>query len=262
MSTSGTEKGERLGNEGMLVAEAVVSQLTSPGLGYERVELIPRSTYRENSTIIVAPTRGAIHARVVQAWQSLMAPMNAKKAFFLVSGAEVGDAYTSTIQGILGNPDLSSWHYVLTLEDDVLPPPDAHIRLLEAIENGPYDAVSGIYWTKGDYQMPMAYGDPKRFAETGVLDFRPLDIADQLKAGEIVPVNGIAMGCSLYRMSIFRDIEPPHFVTVSDWDPGKGARAFTQDLHFCEKAVRAGKKFAVDMRVKCGHLDVQTGIVY
>jgi hypothetical protein len=77
-----------------------------------------------------------------------------------------------------------------------------------------------------------------------------------------MPVCGIAMGCALWRMDLFRDIPPPWFVTVADVVPGKGIQGFTQDLFFCQKAVLAGKRFAVDMRVKVGHLDINTGHVY
>lgn len=245
----------------MTPAGDVVRTMASSGLGFDRVELIDRATFKDSSTVIVVPTRGSVHHRIVGAWQSLIAPMNQKRAFFLISGAEVGDAYNTAIQNILANPELSSWKYLLTLEDDNLPPPDAHIRLLESIDKG-YDAVSGIYFTKGDINMPMAYGNPKTFEETGVLDFRPLDVAEDLKAEALIPVNGIAMGCSLYRMSMFQELPAPWFVTVADLIPGKGVQCFTQDLKFCENAVRAGKKFAVDCRVKVGHMDPATGIIY
>jgi hypothetical protein len=166
------------------------------------------------------------------------------------------------IKGILANPELSKWKYILTLEDDNIPPPDAHIRLLESIEWGNYDAVSALYFTKGEYNMPMAYGDPDEYARTGVLDFRPRDVREALAAGQVMKVNGIACGCGLWRMDLFREIPPPWFVTVADVVEGKGIQCFTQDLNFCEKAVRLGKRFAVDMRVKVGHLDMGSGVLY
>ena len=144
---------------------------------------------------------------------------------------------------------------------NVFKPLIAH-NLLESIELGPYDAVSGLYWTKGDVNMPMAYGDPDEYARTGVLDFRPRDVRAALARGTVMPVNGIAMGCSLYRMDLFRQIKAPWFVTCADVIPDKGPIGFTQDLYFCEQACRAGKRFAVDMRVRVGHLDVNTGVVY
>lgn len=257
--------------QGGVPLSSAIESMKSPGLGFDRVEHIAGATYKDSSTVIVIPTRGKyidpltdkeveglIHQRVVAAWQSLIAPMNQKRAILFASGHEVGHAYNAMIQNILSHPELSRWKYVLTLEDDNIPPPDAHIRLLESIELGRYDAISALYFTKGDMNMPMAYGDPS----TGALDFRPRDVRDALKAGQIMPVNGIAMGCALWRMELFRDIPAPWYVTLNDVVPGKGIVGMTQDLEFCAKGIRAGKRFAVDLRVKVGHLDVASGTVY
>jgi hypothetical protein len=245
-------------------------------LGFQRIEHVPKSSYRDNSMVVICPTRGVpvldentgeakrdkngdiivqpmIHKRVVEAWQALQWSMNGKRAMFLVTGAEVGKAYTEQIQAVLAHPDLSKWRYVLTLEDDNIPPPDAVTLLLEAIEAGPFDAVGGLYFTKGDLAMPQCYGDAEHYARTGELEFRPRDIVAAVKQGHIVPCNGIAQGCSLYRMSLFKELPPPWFVTTA---------GSTQDLYFAANACRAGKRFAVDCRVRVGHLDVATGTVY
>lgn len=234
------------------------------GLGFERVQHVPGSTYRDNSTIIVVPSReNKFHVRVVQAWQSLIAPMNQKRAFVYVTNDEVGVAYTNMVKMFLGHPELSKWKYLMTLESDNLPPPDAHIRLLESIEEFKLDAVGGIYFTKGDINQPMCYGDPAEYAQTGKLDFRPRDIRAALAAGNaVVECNGVAMGCTLYRMDLFRQIDPPWFVTVSDVVEGKGPQGFTQDLFFCQRAKLAGKRFGVDLRVRVGHVDLETGTVF
>lgn len=232
------------------------------GLGYERVETISGTTYKDCSTVILAPTRGEIHWKVVQAWQNLMPTMNQKRAFLFAAGHEVGYAYNTMIQNVLNNPELQKWKYIFTLEDDNLPPPNALQLLIETIEAGHYDAVSGIYFTKGDYNMPMAYGNPDKYRATGELDFVPRNVVEALQNGNVMEVNGIAQGCSLYRMDLFRDIAAPWFVTMNEWTPEKGGACFTQDLWFCQKAKIAGKRFAVDFRVKVGHIDISSGIVY
>lgn len=239
---------------------------TSVGLGFERIHLIPGSTYCDNSTIIVVPTRGLPHqpslsAKWVQHFMSLLTPMNQKRAIFFASGHEVGRAYNEMIESILAHPEFSKWKYIFSIEDDNLVPIDAHIRLLESIEAGPFDAVGGLYFTKGDYNMVQCYGNPAEFAQTGVLDFRPRDIVSAIDAGQVVPCNGLAQGCTLYRMSLFRELPPPWFVTVSDV-VGGAAKMMTQDLAFAERACRAGKRFACDTRVRVGHMDTSTGVVY
>ena len=246
----------------MLPAADVPAKLS--GLGFERVEFVPGTSYKDTSTIILIPTRGTIHYKVVQAWQNLIPMMNQKRAVFFAAGHEVGQAYNTLIENVLANPVLNTWKYILTLEDDNLPPPDALQRLVESLEGGKYDAVSGIYFTKGDFNMPMAYGTPDRFRVTGELDFIPRNIVQDLAMGNVIEVNGIAQGCSLYRMDLFKELKGPWFVTVNDVVPesGGGVACYTQDLNFCQRARRAGKRFAVDCRVKVGHLDVNTGMVY
>ncbi len=222
--------------------------------GFERVEHVPKSSYRDNSMVVICPLRTPmIHRRVVESWQSLQWPMNQKRAMFMVTGDEVGTAYNDQLAGVLAHPELGKWKYLLTLEDDNIPPPDAVVKLAESIDIGPFDAVGGLYFTKGDLNMPQCYGDPVEFARTGVLEFRPRDMVAAIKQGAIVPCNGIAMGCSLYRLDSFRKVDGPWFQT----NPSN-----TQDLFWCAKACRAGLRFAVDTRVRVGHLDVGSGVVY
>jgi len=234
------------------------------GLGFEKVKHMPGSTWRDNSTLVIIPSREPfVHHKVVTALQQLIAPMNSKRGMWFCTGDEVGIAYNKMIADILANPDLSKWKYILTIETDNLPPPDAHIRLLESIESNRYDAVGGLYFTKGEIQQPMAYGSAEEYQRTGVLEFAPLDIRAALASGnQIIECNGLAMGCTLFRMELFRQIPQPWFVTVADVIEGKGAMGFTQDLYFCKNARALGKRFACDLRVKVGHLDLTTGIVY
>jgi len=244
------------------VASRLVQADTSAGLGFDRVLKIQGSTYRDQSTILIMPSREAfLHFRVVAALQALIAPMNQKRAIMFCVGDEVGIAYDNLIQGILADPQLSKYRYVMTVESDNLPPPDAQKRLTETIEAGQWDAVSGIYFTKGEINMPMAYGDPAKFETTGELEFMPRDVTACLASGQVMPVNGIAMGCALWRMDLFRKMPRPWFVTVDDLIDGK-AMGFTQDLWFCRQARLSGHRFAVDCRVKVGHLDLNTGEVY
>jgi hypothetical protein len=235
----------------------------SAGLGFQRTQIMWGDTCRDQSTVVIIPSRDRLfHHKVVSSWQGLIAPMNQKRANIFCIGDEVGIAYNKMIEHILAHPEMGKWKYVLTLESDNLPPPDAHIRLLETIERGKWDAVGGVYFTKGDINQPMCYGDPELFRQTGMLSFEPRQIGQALQRGQVVECNGLAMGCTLYRMQLFREVPAPWFVTVSDIVEGKGPMGFTQDLYFCQTAKRMGKRFAVDMRVKVGHLDIATGIEY
>ena len=246
----------------MLSADA--ARASMDGLGFTRITHMKDGSFKDCKTIVIVPTRKMVHKRVVERWQNLIAPMNEARAFFLVEGHEVADAYNKAVQQILDDPGYSRFKYILTLEDDNLPPPDAHVRLLESINELKLDAVSGLYYTKGEINMPQAYGDPTQFAVWGDLEFRPRPasvISAATQQGGVVPVNGIAMGCALWRLQMFKDLPGPWFKTMSDVVNGQPV-GHTQDLYFCRRAVLAGKRFGVDCRVKVGHLDINTGEVY
>ncbi|MBI4032758.1 hypothetical protein HY374_03570, partial [Candidatus Berkelbacteria bacterium] len=196
-------------------------------LNRSRDRLIRGSSYKDLSTICVIPTRGLIHARVVQSWMGLLPMMNQKFVRVFVSGMEVGEAYSAAVEMILANPELSKWKYMLTLEEDNIPPPDGLLKLYESIEGGvdgkKYDVVGGLYWTKGQGGQPMIYGEP---------NVMPRNFIPQPpKMDTLQPCNGLGMGFTLFRIAIFKDqmLIRPFFKTVSECIPGQGSRVYTQD---------------------------------
>jgi hypothetical protein len=212
-------------------------------------------SYRDLSTIIICPTRGQIPARVVQSWMGLMRPMNQKVIGPLfISGMEVGQAYNAAIEMILANPDLRNWKYILTIEEDNIPPADGLLKLYESMDK--YDVVQGLYWTKGEGGQPMIYGDPA---------VMPKNFIPQIpQADKVQHCNGLGMGFNLFKLDMFKDpdIPKPWFKTVQEVIPGQGAKAYTQDLYFYENAAKAGYVFACDNRVRVGHYDYNSDIVW
>ena len=205
-------------------------------------------SYRDLSTIIICPTRGQISAKVVQSWMGLMKPMNQKVIgpIFAI-GMEVGQAYNNVIESILANPELAKYKYILTIEEDNMPPGDGLLKLYESMDK--YDVVQGLYWTKGEGGQPMIYGDP---------NVTPKNYIPQIpRTGEVQQCNGLGMGFNLFKLDIFKDpdVAKPWFKTVQEIIPGQGGRAYTQDLYFYENAAKAGYVFACDNRVKVGHYD-------
>ncbi len=100
---------------GKMPVADVVEKFKSAGLGFERVEHLQGSTYKEASTVIVIPSRGMIPHQVVSRLQALIAPMNQKRAILFATGHEVGAAYNAMIAMILSHDELKKWKYVMTL---------------------------------------------------------------------------------------------------------------------------------------------------
>ncbi len=211
------------------------------------------SAYRDLSTICIVPTRGHISAKVVQSWMALMSPMNQKFTRMFVIKQEVGKAYSNAIDFIINDPVLSQWKYILTLEEDNCPPPDGLIKLYDHIDE--YDAVGGIYFTKGEGGKPMCYGNPNSFP-VNFIPFMP-------KENDITRCNGLGMGFTLFKLDMFKNpnLKNP-FETLQSYDYGVGVKSYTQDLKFFEDAGKLGYKFACDSRVKVGHYDTENDMMW
>jgi hypothetical protein len=212
---------------------------------------LSKRIYKDASTVVVIPTRGQVSARVIETWWALMTPMNHPFVRMFVEGMEVGHAYQQAVETILAHPMLKGFKYMLTLEEDNMPPPDGLLRLLESVKG--YAAVGGLYWTKGPDGQPMVYGTPG-----DVPEYAPR-VPEPEKLQEC---NGLGMGFTLFDLDVFRSVEPPWFVTMQEYDRVAGARAMTQDLYCFDKLRKAGHKIACDTRVRVGHYDKTSGVIW
>lgn len=201
--------------------------------------------YENQSTIWLTVTRGEVPSAVLPSWFAVTPPMNQPFARLFVERQEVGEAYDNAIESITKDPNLSRFKYILTVEEDNIPPPDGFTKLLESMHE--YDAVGGLYWTKGEGGQPMIYGDPHEFP----INYRP----QVPRPDSVQQCNGLGMGFTLFKMSMFKDpsIKRPLFRTA----PGS-----TQDLYYFSNAAKRGYRFACDTRVKVGHLERTTGVVW
>lgn len=218
----------------------------------ETIKRVEKSKmHKDLSTIIICPTRGTFPTRVVQSWMKLMRPMNQPVAGpIFAESIEVGKAYNELIKYILGNEYLSKFKYILTIEEDNLPPPDGLIKLYESMDD--YDVVGGLYWSKSEDGFPMMFGDINIPG-----DFKPV----KPKMNSVQQVNGLGMGFNLFKLDMFREIEGPWFKTEQIADITKEA-SYTQDIYFYKKAAEKGFTFACDTNILVGHLDSKTDKVW
>ncbi len=125
----------------------------------------------------------------------------------------------------------------------MLPPATAVHSLLAVMEDSPFDAVSAYYRNKEDPGQPLILGYPNVEGDSAI----------RSPNGEVMECNIIPMGFALWKLDMFRQMAGPWFETT----PRE-----TQDVNFCRRARKEGYRFAVDSRVRVGHLDVHTGKVY
>jgi len=214
--------------------------------------LIKGASWRKQRVVVVLPAGDSIPAKVALSHWNLGFPPNNGVVRILAQGMEVGDAYSTAIEGILAHPDLSQWEYILTLEHDNMPPSDGVVKLIARLEAHPELAcVGGLYFTKGEGGVAQIWGDPT----DPVVNFRPRVPVP----GQLVECCGTGMGFNLWRLSMFKDakLRKPWFKTLS----GKEGFA-TQDLYFWGDARKHGYRCAIDCAVLVGHFDASTDTVW
>ncbi len=217
------------------------------------IERVDKSMmYEDLSTVIICPTRGTFPTRVVQSWMKMLKPMNQVVAGPIFAEAmKVDDAYNSLISYILNNEYLSKFKYILTMEEDNLPPADGLVKMYEGMKE--YDVVGGLYWGKSKDSFPMIFGDPEVSADDNTPQTPKLNTLHRS--------NALGMGFNLFKLAMFKDIKGPWFKTVQDIS-SKGVQELTQDFYFYKKAAKKGYKFACDTKILVGHYDHRTDTVY
>lgn len=203
--------------------------------------------YKDLSCILIVPAFGSIPTKVVASWLNMYGAPNQKFVRLFAMGMEVGAAFTTCIENILANPELSKYKYLVTLEHDNIPPPDGLVKLLQKMEKHPeYAAIGGLYFTKGVGGQPQIWGDPK----SPVLNFRPQPPVP----GALVECCGTGMGFTCFRLDMFKDekLRKPWFKTTSSQEEG----VMTQDLYFWSDARKYGYRAAIDCDIKVGHYDL------
>lgn len=230
----------------------------SPGQHNENLDtaaarVASSGAWKRQRVVVILPAASQMPSKAALALWNLYFPPNNGVVRILAQGMEVGEAYSQCIEGILANPELSQWEYILTVEHDNIPPPDGVVKLIETLENHPeYACVGGLYWTKGEGGVPQIWGDPA----DPVLNFRP----QVPRPGEVQECCGTGMGFNLWRLSMFKDqrLAKPWFRTKCSAAEGVG----TQDLAFWSDARKYGYKCAIDNKVLVGHYDHVSDITW
>jgi len=216
-------------------------------LDVSRSRVIEGATWKKQRIVVIVPAGDMIPAKAYLAHWGLIFPPNQSVYRHLAIGEEVGKAYTNAIKEILANPDLSQWEYILTMENDNLPPQNGVLKLIAQMEKHPeLHCIGGLYWCKGPEGCAHIWGD----VNDPILNYRP----QPPQNGKLIECYGTSMGFNLWRLSMFKDtrLKQPWFETL-DGSDGRGVG--TQDLQFWTDARKFGYRCAVDCDVRVGHVD-------
>jgi hypothetical protein len=216
--------------------------------------ILQGGSWKKQRIVMIIPAAASMPTKAAMAFWSLAFPPNQAVYRIAALGMEVGQAYSDAIAGVLANPELSQWEYLLTVEHDNIPQWDGVVKLIESMEQCPqYSCIGGLYWTKGEGGVPQIWGDPT----DPTINFRP----QVPRPGEVQECCGTGMGFNLWRLSMFKDdrLRKPWFKTLNG---SEGQGIGTQDLYFWGDARKFGYRCAIDNRVLVGHYDLANDITW
>src|SRR5260221_5072073 len=75
---------------------------------------------RDLSTICIIPNNGTIASRVTERWLGQISQMNQKFVRLMMVGMEKYYGFNTAIEQILATPQLNTFKYILTLEENII----------------------------------------------------------------------------------------------------------------------------------------------
>lgn len=231
----------------------------------------------QKKLLVGTPTLGNIRMEWAAARYGQIIPSNWSKVdmiqylnSFIPMRYSIADAQNLIVQEALNK----GYEWVLFLEDDTIPPPDAFLRFNDYIRDGKTPVVSGLYFTRSDPAEPMVYRG------------RGNSYFTDWKLGDKVWVDGVPTGMLLVDMKLMKIVwdDSPEYLSNGIKTrrvfetPGKtwfneetGSQEMlvgTSDLDWCKRVIERGylkeywpelakKKypFLIDTNIACDHID-------
>jgi hypothetical protein len=135
------------------------------------------------------------------------------------------------------------------IDDDIIAPPDALVRLIAALRDDPAAAVAGALYYSRDSARPMAVS---RWVSSDTTS-----AAIPAYGGDrVAVVDGVGFGCVVVRVDALRALAPPYFAAHVYVDPrSRTVRQCDEDYLFCERVRAAGRRVLLHAGVRAGHYD-------
>lgn len=234
-------------------------------------------------TLIATPTEGIIRYEWAHARFSQIIPMNWEASGFDLAYTAIGYSIDDAYNVITKKALELDVEWLITIEDDVLIPPDLFTKFEAYQHRSDIPIVSGLYYLKASPTLPLVFRGRGNGAYT------------DWKIGQKVWCDGLPMGCLLINTSILkwmwerteeyrcidgtitrRVFETPQRVFYDPETGGYGRQSGTQDLYFFDrllehkvlsetgwkKVSRKEWPFLCDTSIFCRHIDRQTGRMY
>lgn len=198
--------------------------------------------------IVGIPSFGMVSHYFAQARGSQQFPLVSSSMDRYVVGKPIAEARNEIVQYAID----SDADYIYWLDDDVIAPADAFLKLWRHQK----DIINGVYWSKSNPPMPLLF--------RGHLNMPYLN----WHIGDLIEIDAAGNGLTLVKTDVYRTISEkiggPWYSTEYGSFPGvkQTPHNNTEDLYFYWKAKKAGFKVWADTSVQAHHYDKNGNAMY
>ncbi len=200
------------------------------------------------NVVIGIPTFGMVSIYFLQARLSQQFPLVSSSIDKVVLKKPIAEARNEIVEYALAQ----GANYIYWLDDDVIPPPDAFMKLYRHHK----DIVNGVYWSKSNPPMPLVF---RGHLQGPYWNWH---------VGDMIEIDAAGNGLTLVKTDVYRKISEtvggPWYSTEYASFPGLTQSGFnnTEDLYFYWKAKQAGFKIWCDTSVQAYHYDKTNDVHY
>ena len=142
------------------------------------------------------------------------------------------------------------YSFLVFLDSDILCEPDTILRLVKDIQDSGADLVTGIYFKRRLPTSPVIYKSID-WSEDAVLGAQEFVEAyeDWPREGGLFEIEGCGMGCCVMRVEML-----PEVVAAFRMGPFTPMPRLSEDLSFCWRLKKLGKRMLCDPGILVGHV--------
>ena len=180
-------------------------------------------------------TREVIHIQWAISFKNLILPQTA--GWTTISGMPFDHGRNLCAQRCLEN----NFEYLMFLDDDVIVPPDAYVKLLAHKA----DIISGLYMRRTEPICPVMMRVQPNGQASWVANF---------PVGETIEVDYVGAGCLLIHRRVLEKMQKPWFEWACGREDFQPSHRTSEDYYFCRKAKELGFRVQVDTSIQCTHI--------
>lgn len=200
------------------------------------------------NVVVGIPSFGMVSTYFLQARLGQQFPLVSSAIDKIVLNKPIADARNEIVQYALDQ----GANYIFWLDDDVIPPPDAFLKMY----NHNKDIINGVYWSKSNPPMPLLF---RGHLEGPYWNWH---------MGDLIEIDAAGNGLTLVKTDVYRKISEtvggPWYSTEYASFPGvkQSPANNTEDLYFYWKAKKAGFKIWADTSIQAYHYEKNANILY